>query len=238
MADDSIPGRIQSVRFLETAFQSMTTDIRIHQAGLTRYADGLRLQSDFAEKVRSGHCGGVIITIRHPAVITMGRRASDSELHVTPQRLAELGIDLFNVDRGGGATFHYPQQAVLYPILNLTALKLTVPALLKVSGDAVIASLRTHGVDGAWDETRPGVYLPDGSKIASVGYHLSKGLTTHGIAINTGSGWDGFKLIDPCKVANQKIASVQDLTGTAPDPDEFALAVASSMKSMLGTDRT
>jgi len=216
----------------------MTDEILIHQAGLTRYKAGLQLQADFAGEVRAGGSHGVIIAIRHPAVITMGRRASESELHVTPERLAELGIDLFNVDRGGGATFHYPEQAVLYPILNLTALKLTVPALLRISGDAVLEALKSHGVQGFWDESRPGVYMPDGAKIASVGYHLSKGLTTHGIAINTGRGWDGFKLIDPCKVANQKITSVQDLTGVAPDPDQFALAVASSMKRMLGAGRT
>jgi lipoate-protein ligase B len=212
----------------------MKHDIRIREAGLTRYADGLELQAAAANEVRAGVTPGIIITIRHPNVITMGRRAEEAELHATPERLAALGIDLFSVDRGGGATYHYPAQSVLYPILDLTALKLSVPDLLKISGEAVMENLTAHGVDGHWDETKPGVYMPDGAKIASVGYHLSKGLTTHGIAINTGRGWDGFNLIDPCKVRNQRITSVEDLTGAAPDPDAFGLAVAKSMARMIG----
>jgi lipoyl(octanoyl) transferase len=213
----------------------MTTaaDIEVVHAGLTRYADGLAMQAEAATTVRGGLKKGIIITIRHQPVITLGRRTDDSEVLVTGARLAELGIDLHRVDRGGGATYHYPQQAVLYPILNLPALKLDVPRLLKISGNAVIDVLRGRGVCGHWHEDRPGVYMDDGAKIASVGYHLSKGLTTHGIAINTGVGWDGFRLIDPCKVKNQPVTSVEDLTGTAPDPDEFANAVAERMIDLM-----
>ena len=97
----------------------------------------------------------------------------------------------------------------------------------------MLEHLHASDVECGWDEERPGVYTPKGEKIASVGYHLSKGLTTHGIAINTGKGWDGFNLIDPCKMKHLPITSVEDVTGTAPDPDDFADKVAASMQYLL-----
>lgn len=211
----------------------MSRKIRLQKTGLTPYAEGLKIQDQAAGKVRSGECDGIIITIRHPAVITMGRRAVESELLVPRESLARLGVEIFQVDRGGGATYHYPQQAVLYPILNLPALKIGVPELLEISGRAVLENIIACGVECEWNQERPGVYTPRGEKIASVGYHLSKGLTTHGIAINTGVGWDGFNLIDPCKVKNQPVTSIEDITKSAPDPDIFAEMTAESMIALL-----
>lgn len=208
-------------------------EISIRQAGLVRYGDGLAIQAAAATRVRAGETPGIIITIRHPAVVTLGHRGSSSEVHLSEDGLKERGIDFFKVDRGGGATYHYPEQSVLYPILDLTRLKLTVTELLNFSGMAVTENLAAHGVVGIWDMTRPGVYMADGAKIASIGFHLSKGITTHGIAVNTGRGWDGFNLIDPCKVKGQPITSVEDETGINPDPDEFSVAVAQSLLRIL-----
>ncbi len=209
--------------------------IEIVQSGLTPYAAGLELQAAAADRVRAGEIPGVIIVIRHPAVVTLGHRGALSEIHLPRAALAERGIEFFTVDRGGGATFHYPEQSVLYPILDLSRLGLTVSELLVMSGRAVMDNLAAHGVNGVWDESRPGVYMPGGAKIASIGFHLCKSITTHGIAINTGAGREGFDLIDPCKVRGQPVTSILDETGTAPDPDAFGMAVAMSFRTLLAT---
>lgn len=210
-----------------------THNIEIVQAGLVDYGRGLAMQAAAAERVRAGELAGVIIAIRHPAVVTLGHRGTAAEVHLTKEGLAERGIEFFVVDRGGGATYHYPRQSVVYPILDLTRLKLGVDDLLAKSARAVMDNLERHGVHGRWDESRPGVYTEGGAKIASIGFHLSKGLTTHGIAINTGRGWDGFNLIDPCKVRGQPITSVEDETGSEPDPDTFAVDVAQSLRALM-----
>lgn len=210
-----------------------TNQIQILNTGILPYDRGLELQAATADKVRAGEVPGVIITIRHTPVVTLGHRGTMAEVHLSADDLRARGIDFHIVDRGGGATYHYPAQAVLYPILDLNRLKVSVTELLEASGAAVMECLDACGVHGHWDESRPGVYMEDGAKIASIGFHLSKGITTHGIAVNTGRGWDGFTLIDPCKVKGQPITSVEDRTGTSPDPDAFANSVAESLRTRL-----
>ncbi len=208
-------------------------DIEVMSLGLVSFRAGLVGQAEAAARVREGTRVGILMALRHPPVITLGRRAAPEELHMGPVALQSLGVDVYPVDRGGGATYHYPEQAVVYPILDLRRLRLTVPRLLAITGDAVLEVLRSVGVEATWDPERPGAYV-DGAKVASVGYHLSKELTTHGVAVNLGRDLRGFDYIDPCKVRDQPIASVEGLTGTCPDPDATALALANAIAARLG----
>jgi len=203
----------------------MTPEFEIVPLGLVPYATGLEQQAAAADRVRQGHRSGILLATRHPPVITMGRRAAPGELHLSPEALLRLGVDLYPVDRGGGATYHYPEQAVVYPILDLRRLQLTVPRLLRATGEAVLEVLHGLGVQARWDPERPGAYVGD-AKVASVGYHLSREITTHGVAMNLGRDLRGFGYIDPCKVRNQPVASVEGLTGACPDPDATTRALA------------
>ena len=204
----------------------------IRPLGLVTYDAGLAAQAAAATEVRAGAAAGILLALRHPPVITMGRRAVPGELHRTPEALAALGIALATVDRGGGATWHYPEQAVVYPVLDLRRLSLDVPRLLEATGAAVLECLAAAGVRAAWDPDRPGAYV-DSAKVASVGYHLSRMVTTHGVAVNLGRNLSGFALMDPCKVPGQPVTCVQDLTGTCPDPDAFALSLAHALAGRL-----
>jgi lipoate-protein ligase B len=205
-------------------------DIRPH--GLVPYTAGLALQEAAAREVRSGAFAGILLALRHPPTITLGRRTAPSEVHATPRDLEAMNIVLASVDRGGGATYHYPDQAVVYPILDLRRLRLSVPALLMHTGEALLATLRDFHVPGEWDPERPGIYVR-GAKIASVGFHLSRELTTHGIALNIGSSWDGFRLIDPCKVPGLAITSLEEIIGTRLDADAVALELAKRLAARL-----
>ena len=199
--------------------------VEIRQLGLMPYAKGLFEQARAVVEVRAGERAGIVLTVRHPPVITLGRRAGREELHVGRWDRRALGIDLFHVDRGGGATYHYPTQAVVYPVLHLRRLGLTMKALVEAVGCAAVGLLATWGIDAKWDPARPGVYV-GGAKIASIGFHLAGDVTTHGVALNVGPEVDGFRLIDPCKEPGLPITSLAHLLGRILDPDEVAMDLA------------
>ena len=214
--------------------------VEIRQLGLTGYLDGLHAQDVAATEVRMRRTTGVLLVTRHPPTVTLGRRAAMADLHVDRETRLALGISLFHVDRGGGATFHYPDQAVIYPILDLERLGLSVNGLLDRIGAAVLLMLSAHGIRAGWDQERPGAWLSPGqpmagAKLAAVGLHLSAGITTHGLAINTGPGGEAFLFIDPCRTPGLAVAAMSDVTGIVPDPDAVGLAVARDIAASLGS---
>lgn len=208
-------------------------DLDIVALGLVPYASGLEAQTEAAARVRDGKRAGILLALRHPPVITLGHRSTPDELHLGPVALQSIGVKVYQVNRGGGATFHYPEQAVVYPILDLRRLHLTVPQLLQATGDAVLELLHGFGIDAIWDSDRPGAYVKD-AKIASVGFHLTREITTHGVAINLGRDLRGFDYIDPCKVRSQVISSVESLAGECPDPDQVSMALARAIARRVG----
>jgi len=206
--------------------------LEVRALGLLPYGAGLEAQQAARQEVAAGSREGILLALRHPPVITLGRRTAPEEIHRTPEELRRLGIDLVWVDRGGGATWHYPEQAVVYPVLDLQAIRLSVPSLLECIAEVVLGSLRRLGVEALWDSDRPGAYV-DGAKIASVGLHLHRGVTTHGVAVNLGRDLRGFQWVDPCKMAGLPVTSVEDQTGRCPDPDKVALALATGLAERL-----
>lgn len=207
--------------------------LEVRQLGLTTYADALQVQEREVQAVMSGRSTGVVLALRHPPVITLGRRTEPHEIHVTESKLRSLGIDLFRVKRGGGATYHYPGQAVVYPIFSLERAGMGVPSLLEAVAEAVVLELHDRGVRAAWDPKRPGAYV-GGAKIASVGFSLSRGVTTHGVALNVLRGYElGFSVIDPCKEPGLRITCIEEWTGLQPDPGEVALGLARRIRDAI-----
>lgn len=200
--------------------------VEIRQLGLMPYAKGLFEQARAVVEVRAGERAGIVLTVRHAPVLTLGRRAGREDLHVDRWDRRALGVELFHVDRGGGATYHYPGQAVVYPVLHLRRLGLTMKALVEAVGRAAVVLIGSYGVEDAkWDPARPGVYV-GGAKIASIGFHLAGEVTTHGVALNVGPEVDGFRLIDPCRERGLPVTSLAHLLGRILDPDEVAMDLA------------
>jgi lipoate-protein ligase B len=214
--------------------------VEIRQLGLLPYVKGLFEQARAVVEVRRGALDGIVLVVRHPPVVTFGRRAARQELHVDRWQRRGLGVDLFHVDRGGGATYHYPGQAVVYPVLHLGRLGLTMKTLAEAVGRATVGVLQGHGIEAKWETGRPGVYVA-AAKIASVGFHLAGEVTTHGVALNVGPEVDGFQLIDPCKERNLRVTSIAHLLGRILDPDEvgsdLARAVVAEIEAGLKTDQ-
>lgn len=204
----------------------------IREAGLVSYPEGLRIQEEARGDVLAGRADGVILALRHPPTLTLGRRARWEEVHVSREERRRLRVALYYADRGGGATYHGPDQAVVYPVVHLDRLGLGVEDLLRCLADATLAFLAGEEVAATWDPARPGVYV-GGAKIASVGLHVSQGISTHGLAVNIGPDIAGFSLIDPCKSPGLAVTSLSGVTGRALDPDAVAASLARAVADGL-----
>ena len=149
--------------------------------GLVPYRDAWDLQRSLAGAVSEGAIPDTIVLLEHPPVVTLGRRADESELHIP----AEAEVELVETDRGGKSTFHGPGQLVCYPIFDLHRHGLDVKRYCRDLEEALILTLAKAGVEGERIEGLTGVWLTrPPRKIASIGIHVAKWITTHGYALN------------------------------------------------------
>jgi lipoyl(octanoyl) transferase len=154
--------------------------------GLVRYAEAFELQRSLAGAVSQGAVPETVIFLEHPPVVTIGRRTeTDVELHIPDG--AE--VDVAETDRGGKSTFHGPGQLVCYPVLDLRNHGKDVKRYVRDLEEALIRTLTAFELEGVRYEGLTGVWMPPGGgqgprKIASIGVHVSRWITTHGYALN------------------------------------------------------
>jgi lipoyl(octanoyl) transferase len=153
----------------------------MHLPGLTRYDEAWALQRALAGAVSQAAIPETVLFLEHPPVVTVGRRTGEDELHL-PQ---EVEVDVVETDRGGKSTYHGPGQLVCYPILDLTRHGRDVKRYVRELERAIVQTLAVFGLDGACIEGLTGVWLErPPRKIASIGVHVSRWITTHGYALN------------------------------------------------------
>ena len=149
--------------------------------GPTPYGEALELQRSLAAAVTQGAIPETIVLLEHPPTVTVGRRTSDEELHLP----SEADVDVLTTDRGGKSTYHAPGQLVCYPILDLNRHGRDVKRYCRDLEEAVIQTLAAFDLAGTRIEGLTGVWLTDPPrKIASIGVHISRWVTTHGYALN------------------------------------------------------
>jgi lipoyl(octanoyl) transferase len=154
--------------------------------GLVPYSEAFDLQRSLAGGVSQGAIPEAVVFLEHPAVVTLGRRTeSETELHI-PENAA---VEVFETDRGGKSTFHGPGQLVCYPILDLANHGKDVKRYVRDLEEALIRTLAAFDLEGTRYEGLTGVWMPPAGgqgprKIASIGVHVSRWITTHGYALN------------------------------------------------------
>jgi lipoyl(octanoyl) transferase len=159
----------------------MTRAAYIFEPGIVPYREALELQRALAGAVSQGAIPETIVLLEHPPVITLGRRTEEGELHVPPS--AE--VDVVETDRGGKSTYHGPGQLVCYPILDLRRHGEDVKKYCRDLEEAIIRTLAPLGVEAKRIDGLTGIWLErPPRKIASIGIHISKWITTHGYALN------------------------------------------------------
>ena len=186
--------------------------------GLVPYEEAWGLQRAVAAEVAEGSRPDTILLLEHPPTVTTGRRTEESELHI-PE---EAEVDVVATDRGGKSTFHGPGQLVCYPIFDLTRHGQDVKRYCRELEEALIVTLRSLGVEGQRIDGLTGVWLTrPPRKIASIGIHISKWVTTHGYALNVDLDPAPFtQLITACGLEDAAFPTIARELGRPVTVDE------------------
>lgn len=179
------------------------------------YAKAWAIQHDLVRARQAGAVPDVLILLEHLPVVTLGRSADQAHLLVSRQALAARGIALFEIERGGSATYHGPGQLVGYPILDLRALGEDVARYMRTLEATVIETLEAFGVPAARRPGYPGVWVGD-DKIAAVGVAVKRRVTMHGFALNVNTELEAFDLINPCGLS-KPVTSMAGVLGRPVD---------------------
>ena len=173
------------------------------------YAEGLKFQKQAFDIVRNGMVDGILLMLQHLPVFTVGSNGGVENLLVSPEVLTNLGIEIYETDRGGNITYHGPGQIVVYPILNLNSFIKDTHWYLRQLETVVMRSLEAVGLKGQRKEKYTGVWVGD-RKIAAIGIHVKKWITMHGLSINLQYNKAHLGLINPCGITEYGVASVDD----------------------------
>jgi lipoyl(octanoyl) transferase len=178
--------------------------------GVVPYREAVRLQRRIRERRQAEEVPDVLLLLEHPPVYTKGRRTEPGDLPMGEEWYRLQGIEVEETDRGGRVTYHGPGQLVGYPIMRVR----DVPAYIRTMEGALIAALRDEVVEAEVREGLTGVWA-GGAKIGSIGVHLSRGVTTHGFAINVENDLQPFEWVVPCGIDHVRMTSICKETGRA-----------------------
>jgi lipoyl(octanoyl) transferase len=169
----------------------------VRELGRIDYGHALELQQQLADRRKQGAVGDHLLLLEHPHVITLGRNGHLQNLLASDQVLSRAGISFYPTDRGGDVTYHGPGQLVGYPILDLRDWKRDVGAYVRAVEQSLIDTLAEFGIEAGRIPTLTGVWVGD-RKIAAIGVHLSRWVTSHGFALNVNTDLSYFQYIVPC----------------------------------------
>ena len=202
--------------------------------GFTPYRDGLALQEGLVQALAAGKSGDWLLFPDHPPVLTVGRNPSPGNLVADARVLAERGIEVFEVARGGDVTWHGPGQLVGYLVCDLTSRGRDLHRFLREIEQALIHALAAVGIAAGREPGRTGVWV-EGEKIASIGVAVRRWVSYHGFALNVAPDLKFFDLIHPCGLHGIHMTSVARLMGgEAPPFGQVRVVVAGSVAEVMG----
>ena len=218
---------------------------QLRRFGRVFYPAGLRLQKALSAYVGQDGNPDQLVLLEHDPVFTLGRNATPADIHMSDDFLASQGVSVHATDRGGEVTYHGPGQIVAYPICNLRGGREDVgrlvrgleEAMIRTAADFGVKADRLKGAPGVWVETAK--YRNGGGmeKLGAVGLHLSRWITTHGIAFNVCPNPDHFRWITPCGFTDKGVCSLASLLGDgAPTWEEATDHLQAHLARCLALD--
>jgi lipoyl(octanoyl) transferase len=225
----------------------VTRSARVLWLGRRRYAPVLELQKRLHAARRAKVVDDTILLVEHEPVITLGRSAERDNVLLSAERMAELGVDIANIGRGGDVTYHGPGQLVGYPILDLRPercdvrryVRMLAEAMIQIAGDFGIEAGAVDGMIGVWaDADEPERWAGEAwagriAKIGAIGVRLSRWVTMHGFALNVHTSLDAFSMIVPCGIREHAVASLSSLGATVPPVSDLAMQSAPHLAQAL-----
>ncbi len=202
----------------------MSAEILVVRCGIVPYEAARKAQLRLRERRQRDEVADVLLLLEHPPVYTRGRRASADELPMGREWYELQGIEVRDTDRGGRVTYHGPGQLVAYPIVSLRPYGDDVLAYVRGLERTMIEALGEHGVMAGLSEGQTGVWV-GGRKIGSIGVHVSRGVTTHGLAVNVSNDLQPFDWIVPCGIEGVAMTSLSRELGSEQSLAAFAETV-------------
>ena len=182
--------------------------------GLVGYAQAWELQKRIVAARKAGAIEDLLLFCEHPHVITLGRNGKRGNLLATESVLRQKGVEYFETSRGGDITYHGPGQIVGYPILNLGVIKRDVVWYVRMLEEVMIRASADFGLTARREEGKTGIWVGQGlaaEKLAAIGVHISRWVTSHGFAFNVATDLRYFDLIVPCGIVERKATSLEKL---------------------------
>ena len=213
--------------------------------GRVAYAEALALQQQLVELRHQQRIGNTLLLLEHPPVLTLGRNSQRENVLASDEFLARRGVEVHEINRGGDVTYHGPGQLVGYPIVDLRSFAPRLGAVdyVRKLEEVLMRACASYGIVTHRIPKRTGVWtVPGGSisekKIAAIGVHISRGITSHGFALNVTTDLRDFDLIVPCGISDRAVTSIENEIDTAnhvvPTQEQIGNTVGRHFGSVFG----
>src|SRR5665213_1514466 len=232
-------------------------ELLVIDLGFVEYGAAWELQCRVVAARKAGTVPDVLLLCEHPHVITLGRNGKLGNLRAPENMLRQMGVSFFETDRGGDITYHGPGQVVGYPILNLAEIRRDVgwyvrsleESMIRATAEFGISAGRMPGLTGVWvdaaarragggvedgKEVKEGKEGEDAEKLAAIGVHISRWVTSHGLAYNVTTDLRYFDLIVPCGIAGKRATSLEKLLGRRVETRQAAARISAHLAEILG----
>jgi lipoyl(octanoyl) transferase len=221
----------------------VSAEVLVVECGLVPYGEALAAQRRLVEARQRDDVPDVLLLLEHPPTYTRGRRSGAEELPMGTEWYEAQGIEVHATDRGGRVTYHGPGQLVAYPIVSLKPYGDDVHEYVRRLERVAISSLAEHGVEAGTIEGLTGVWTkgappPAGGarKIGSIGVHVSRGVTSHGLAVNVSNDLQPFEWVVPCGIEGCRVTSLSRELGAEQDVGAFAATLAARFGAVYGRE--
>jgi len=202
----------------------------VYRLGQLEYGKAWNLQKALVKQISEGKRQSALLLLEHNHVYTIGRTGSMADINTSEESLLNLGLSIYETDRGGQVTYHGPGQLIAYPIINIRALG-GPHKYIRALEASIIKTLSDHNISGLTKDGQTGVWVAD-EKIAAIGVKISRGISFHGVSLNINPNLGYFKHIIPCGLAGKHITSMESTLAKPMNVD----AVSYSLQYYLGKE--
>ncbi len=196
--------------------------LNVRRLGRLEYGAAYAIQKETEQAVKRGEQSDTLLLVEHPHVLTIGRRATEAAILAAPDVLAACGVSVHETNRGGKMTYHGLGQVVCYPIINLSPEREDVHKYVRDLEEVLMRALRDFSIESFPIKGLTGVHTERG-KVAAIGVHLSRWVTTHGFALNVNTDLSYFDLIVACE--GEPVTSMKEILGREISPREVEDAI-------------
>lgn len=209
----------------------------VRKLGLLNYTEAYELQKRLRSQRAGGKIPDTLLLLEHPPTFTIGKSGRLENILVPEETLAQEGISVFFIDRGGDVTYHGPGQLVGYPIVDLTERGKDLHRYVHDLEEVLIRTLKDFSIAGTRDETHAGVWV-DNQEIGAIGLSIQRWVTMHGFALNVSTNLEHFSLINPCGLTGRGATSMARLLGEEVPMEAVTESLVSHFANLFDTPET